>query len=297
MAKATKKVEERFKNELKKYQNILKTATARDINESDTVIIVSDIFSDVLGYDKYAEITTEYAIRGTYCDLAVKIDNTVHFLIEVKAIGISLKDMHIRQAIGYAANEGIDWVILTNGVIWQIYKLTFQKPIEHELVLELDLLNLNPRDQRTVEMLFLLSKEGISKSAIDDFRQRQKAVNRFSIAALLRNDVVLNVVRRELRKLYKGIKVDKEEIEEIIINEVIKRDIIEDERMTKEHKKIQKIATKKQNKTSCNEKPQQTTEPGLQTPVMSPDSNQNPSVTDPVNEPRKIIVNDNDSDM
>ena len=55
-------------------------------------------------------------IRGTFCDLAVKLDGSLSFLVAVKAIGLELKDHHIKQAVDYAANQGCDWVMLTNGV-------------------------------------------------------------------------------------------------------------------------------------------------------------------------------------
>jgi predicted type IV restriction endonuclease len=60
-------------------------------------------------------------------------------LIEVKAIGLELRDSHVKQAVDYAANQGTDWVALTNGAIWRVYKVAFTKPIKHELVVELDL--------------------------------------------------------------------------------------------------------------------------------------------------------------
>lgn len=39
-------------------------------------------------------------------------------LIEVKAVGIDLRDGHAKQAVDYAANQGVEWVALTNGVIF-----------------------------------------------------------------------------------------------------------------------------------------------------------------------------------
>ena len=58
--------------------------------------IIVDILAEIFGYDKYSEITSEHAIRGTYCDLATKIDGVLQFLIEVKAIGIDLKEQHVK---------------------------------------------------------------------------------------------------------------------------------------------------------------------------------------------------------
>jgi len=74
MAAIPAKVVSRLTTQLKRFQSVLAAAKARDINESDTALIVTDILAELFGYDKYAEITSEHAIRGTFCDLAVKID-------------------------------------------------------------------------------------------------------------------------------------------------------------------------------------------------------------------------------
>jgi hypothetical protein len=76
MTTMTNRVAERLTAGLKKFQPILTTSKARDDGEADTVMIVTDMLADLFGYDKYAEVTAEYAIRGTYCDLATKLDGT-----------------------------------------------------------------------------------------------------------------------------------------------------------------------------------------------------------------------------
>jgi hypothetical protein len=48
---------------------------------------------------------------------------------------------------------------LTNGVVWQVYRVTFTKPIDHELILEIDVLALDNRADGDLEKLFLLTKE------------------------------------------------------------------------------------------------------------------------------------------
>jgi hypothetical protein len=103
-----KRVIERIASTLKQYQSILELQRSRDVSEADTDTVVKDLLSDVFGYDKYAELTSEHSIRGTFCDLAVKIDGKLSFLIEVKAIGVDLKDSHVKQAIDYAANQGVN---------------------------------------------------------------------------------------------------------------------------------------------------------------------------------------------
>jgi hypothetical protein len=86
MATIPNKVKDRLTAGIKRFQHILSTAKSRDVNESDTVIIVTDILSEVLGFDKYSEITSEYVIRNTFVDLAIKLDGTLQMLLEVKAI-------------------------------------------------------------------------------------------------------------------------------------------------------------------------------------------------------------------
>src|SRR4051812_38660891 len=169
MAKLPKKAAERIANGLKRFQPILAAAKTRDVNESDTVVIVTDLLQDVFGYDKYTEITSEHSIRGTFCDLAIKLDGGLQFLLEVKAIGIELKDQFIKQAVDYAANQGADWVVLTSGLKWRVYKVAFTKPIEHELVVELNLADMNHRNEEHLELLWMISKEGWQKSGLGEY--------------------------------------------------------------------------------------------------------------------------------
>src|SRR4051812_19719313 len=101
MATIPSKVADRITTCLKRFQPILSSAKARDVNESDTVIIVTDMLSEIFGYDKYVEITSEHAVRGTFCDLSISLDGKSQFLVEVKAIGLELKDSHVKQAVDY----------------------------------------------------------------------------------------------------------------------------------------------------------------------------------------------------
>ena len=229
MAKIPKKVIDRFIKSTGKFQKVLEIAKDRDVNESDTVAIIGDIFAEVFGYDKYLEITSEFAVRSTYCDLALKVADKVQFLIEAKAIGIDLKETHMKQAVDYGANHGVQWVVLTNGIEWQIYRIRFEQPINYDLVCSYDFLLLNPRDEKDQESLFILAKEALAKNAREDFYEKVQSVNRFVIGALILNDVLLNTIRRELRKLSEGIRIDTSDVEQIIRNEVLKRDLVEGE--------------------------------------------------------------------
>src|ERR1035437_9826195 len=171
MANIPQKVADRLVAGIKKFQPILTAAQSREANEADTVKIITDMLSEIFGYDKYTEVTSEKAVHGTFCDLAIKINDVRQSLIEAKAIYQELKEGFVKQAVDYAANDddGIDWVALTNGIIWRVYKVIYSKPVYHELVVEINFLKLDHHNPDDLQMLFLYSKESWAKSALNDF--------------------------------------------------------------------------------------------------------------------------------
>ncbi|HUR79187.1 MAG TPA: type I restriction enzyme HsdR N-terminal domain-containing protein [Thermoanaerobaculia bacterium] len=237
------RVAERLSTGLKRFAPILSAAKARDVNESDTSMIVTDMLADIFGYDKYSEVTRELAIRGTYCDLATRIDGKFQMLIEVKAIGLELKESHAKQAVDYASNLGVEWVALTNGNLWKVFRVIFAKPIDTELVLDIDLLALNPRNASDLESLYLLTRESMLKSGLYAYHDHLQATNKFYLAAVVLSDTVLDTVRRELRRV-SDAKVELDELREALKQEVIKREVIEGDKADGARKKVAKAAGK-----------------------------------------------------
>jgi hypothetical protein len=244
MAKIPKKVTERLVTGIKRFQPILAAAKARDVGETDTVTIVKDMLADIFGYDKYSELTSEFAIRGTYCDLAIKLDAKLSTLIEVKAIGIDLKEAHVKQAVDYAANQGVDWVLLTNGIRWCVYNVLFTRPIQQELVVDIDFSRLNHKSESDLETIYLWCKEGWQRSALGDFHTQKQALSRFFLGAMVISDPVLEVVRRELRRVSPDVRIDIEQIRIVLVNEVLKREVMEGDKADEARKKISRTVNK-----------------------------------------------------
>lgn len=244
MASIPKRVEDRLVAGLKKFQPVLAQAKSKDVNESDTVVILNDLLGEVFGYAKYFEITSEFAIRGTYCDLAIKLDGKLTVLLEAKAIGHELRDNHIKQAVDYAANQGVDWVVLTNAAHWRIYKVIFGKPIEHEVVCEFDFLTLDPKDETHLQFLFLLTKEGWAKSAVSEFNEQKQALSSFFVAATIMSDPVITSIRRELKRVSPDVRIEAEQIRSVLAQEVIKRDVMDGDKFVAAQKALSKAAGK-----------------------------------------------------
>lgn len=235
-----KKVTDRISASLKRFQTVLAEAKNRDISESDTVVILADMLAELLGYKKYIEITTEFAIRGTYVDLAVKVGADVRFLIEAKAINVDLKDNHVKQAIDYGANHGIEWVVLTNGAVWQVYKIHFKQPIDKSLIFEVDLLNTSAKNTQLLECFGTLSREGFTQSSMTAFFQQQQATSKFSLAALLTTEGVLGALKKELKKISPSLKVDDAFLKSTLQNDVLKRELVDSEEATAAAEMIKK---------------------------------------------------------
>lgn len=244
MIRIPRRVLDRMRVKIKKYQKIASILRERDISEADTVTLVKDMLADIFGYDKYLELTGEYQVRGTYCDLAVKIEEKLTYLVEVKAAGVKLAGNHIRQAVGYAAKAGIEWVVLTNGLEWKLYRIKFAQPIEHEEVASFTLAEIDLRKEDDQRKIFLLSREAIKDGAMDTYHKQAKILNCYTMAQVVQLDPVVKIVRREFRRLFPEVKVDKEEVARMLVDQIIKRDIIESRKAKEASSKVRRAVNK-----------------------------------------------------
>jgi hypothetical protein len=260
-----KRAADRIKTGIRSFTKILEDARNADRSEQDTVTIVTDMLAMIFGYDKYTELTGEYAIRGTFCDLAVKIDGRVKYLIEIKAVGKSLKEAHVRQATDYAGKEGIDWVVLTNGIEWQAYRMKFEQPLSYEQVF---IMNVLEGGSDLTEMIYMLSREGITKQALDEYREQRQTMNRHVVSAIVLSDPVLTTIRRELRRMSPGMRIDLADVKELLTSEILKRDIVEGEDLKDARRKVRRAGGRKRARrrgraeTSSTRAPTARTEPG-----------------------------------
>lgn len=260
MIKLPKKVLDRFAANLKKYQAIASSLKERDVSEADTVTLVKDILAYLFGYDKFLELTSEQQIKGTYCDLAVKIDAKIKYLIEVKAAGINLNDSHLKQAVNYGAYQGIEWIVLTNSIEWRLYRIKFGQPIDFEEVSSFNLLNSSAKNEDDQNKMFLLCREGITNDAMGLYHQHTQLFNKFTVAQVVVSDPVVGCIRRELKRLFPELKVDVDQITDILANEVLKREVIDGDKCKETQQKMKKAAAKlaKQTEKKAMQEPKDT---------------------------------------
>lgn len=150
-------------------------------------------------------------VRGEFADYGIRIDKQLVAFIEVKRITTKLSDKHLRQVEMYAVNEGVEWMILTNGAVWQVYHLdTATKPAGIGLVTSVDLLSDDPPAAK-VHGLFPLTVEAMRHGVIDGIWRAKRATSPGSLAKVLASPTVVTAVRRELRR-QTGFNVDEKDL-------------------------------------------------------------------------------------
>jgi hypothetical protein len=190
---------DRVRTAVRRFTKPLSDLVGRDANEGDTRLLVTDFLCDGLGYDKYEDLTTEYQVKGEFADYGVRIEKQLVAFIEVKRCATKLNAKHLRQVEMYAVNEGVEWMVLTNGQVWQVYHLTAGLPVVIDLALEVDLLG-DGGPSHKADAMFPLSKEAFKRRLIDELWRAKAATSPKSLASVLLSDAVLESARKELRR-------------------------------------------------------------------------------------------------
>ena len=216
---------ERVKSGIRRFSKPLQDLVARDANEGDTRLLVTDFLEHALGYDKYEELTTEYGVKGEFADYGIRIDKDLVAFVEVKRVATKLAAKHLRQIEMYSVNEGVEWMILTNGVEWRTYHLTGGLPVVIDLALEVNLLGEGTGTQKA-NQLFYLSRDSLKRRQIDELWKAKRAQSPKSLASVIVSDAVTEAIRKELRRST-GQNIDREQIAQLLKETVVRPECFE----------------------------------------------------------------------
>lgn len=221
--------------DLKKYMPIFQQAHDEAINEAETSMRISKFFEDVLGYDVFKEISREHVVKERNVDYAIKLNGKIKYFIEVKPAGIALKEKHIEQAESYAANSGVPWVLLTNGIYWQLYHLTFDEGIQSDIIWTVDLISDDIKEASL--KLGMLHRKSVLKGEIEDYFEKIKTLSPKSVMHAIFHESTLRVIRACLKKSH-GIRVDEQELADNIKKMISKEtwELIGDVKITRKRK-------------------------------------------------------------
>lgn len=150
-----------------------------DLKEYPTRTIFIDPMLKALGWDVRdpEEVELEYpTIDGKFVDYAPKINRKPVLFIEAKPLKDPLTDVKsITQIVGYAANSGVEWCILTNGVTYRVYRSTEKAAAPDKLLFEV---SIDPKDNEGVsveqiaEQLARFSQDAMAKGLLDEIGEQ-----------------------------------------------------------------------------------------------------------------------------
>jgi hypothetical protein len=210
------------KDRLKDYKRKYLRKEFSVLDESATRIMTNNFLTEILGYEELEEIKTEYRIRSEYADYVIQLKRKKHFVIEVKSIELDLNDKHLRQSLSYAANEGIDWILLLNGRQIQLYRVNFGKPVTTTLIYKLDLMD-NDDFKKAPNLLWYLSKKAVERGELETFWKKTNALNPANLAKLLYSEEIVKRLRNDLKEqtgIYFQIEDVADSLREIIAEKV-----------------------------------------------------------------------------
>lgn len=234
MYKVPAKFKKSISQELKRYLPLIKSLHARgkQSSEDDARIILNDVLSDVLGYDKYNELRTELREKNNRYDYVVKLldgpnkkkKDKFDFVIEAKAAHINLKQDYVDQTLSYCLTQGMDYFVLTNAIKWQLYAVKHSKKSpDAQLIHEVDFSTSNSIES-LAEEFYLFSKAAYLNCDWKSVWAHSKATKVEDVVAVLLSDKIVKSVTKELSKI-SGIKVNPEAVKEIIENQIVKSEV------------------------------------------------------------------------
>ena len=140
----------------------LTAAERRAYNETATRNDFIDPLFEALGWDMHdnAEVAREVTVgQRKRVDYAFKVRGVSRFLLEAKSLGDRLEGHHVEQAINYAWNAGVDWVVLCHFSELKLFYASSQRAVRMRPLLELSA----DKFEEDFEKLWLLGKVATEK--------------------------------------------------------------------------------------------------------------------------------------
>lgn len=242
MAVYQDRAKERIKKGFAKAKRIAQKAKDEKYSEADTRKLVIDTLTNMLGWDRFEDVTAEQMKAGGIADYVVSRNGEDLFVVEIKKAGMRLNQSHVDQAKQYAVEQGMEWAIVTNGDKWQIYRIVFvgrqPKTPEAIHVYSVSLLDDEIKPADKAELFYYLSEEAFRKSELEQFYDKRIALSGENLATHILSNDVLDKIRIQLKKT-SNQKLSNTEIAEAIVSRVFDRELVCEDHF-KLIKKIQK---------------------------------------------------------
>ncbi|NLG89926.1 MAG: hypothetical protein GX494_12100 [Clostridiaceae bacterium] len=147
----------------------------KGLKEYPTRTILIDPLLQALGWDVRDPdiVELEYpTIDGKSVDYALKINRKPVLLVEAKQLTDHLDDIKaVTQVVGYAANDGVKWCVLTNGARYKVYSTSEQAAAPEKLLFEVSIESRDSQGltvRQIADQLSRLSRESLARGVLDE---------------------------------------------------------------------------------------------------------------------------------
>lgn len=163
-----------------------------------------DVLKTALGYSE-EDIEIQVPTLGKYADIVLKKDGKVFLVIECKNIRDRLNKNVRYQAANYATSFAAEWVVVTNGKIWKLYRLKTQPGQEPHFieVFDVALLDEDGVSESDAENLYLLTARAVFGGELEKRSHEVACMSNKRIRQALESDRVVKALRLELTQGYK----------------------------------------------------------------------------------------------
>lgn len=163
-----------------------------------------DVLRQVLDYPN-EDIDTEYSALGQKIDIVLKNDGKVFMVIECKQMKSKLGTNVVNQGVNYATSKSADWVVVTNGHVWRLYRVIPVKGTDPLAVrvFDISLLDADGVSEADVENFYMLTKRAIFKGETEKMYHEVECLSHQSMVSAITSQTVVKSLRRALLQSYK----------------------------------------------------------------------------------------------
>lgn len=204
-----------------------------DLKEYPTRTIFIDPLLRDLGWDVSDpdEVELEYqTVDAKFVDYALKINRKPALFVEAKSLNDPLDVKSITQIVGYAANAGVEWCILTNGATYKVYNSTQKAEAPDKLLFEI---SIDPKEtegmsiQQVAQQFSRFSRDAMARGVLDEIGEQvfttgkiRKALDKLfaeppnTLVKLIRSTMGDDTIKPpQVKKALKGLWAQTSEIE------------------------------------------------------------------------------------
>jgi hypothetical protein len=139
-------------------------------NEANTKALLIEPTLSALGWDttNLDHVLRDWPVGNTSVDYALRIGEGNAMFVEARGVGETVDDeLFASKSIASAGEAGVLWCVVTNGLIYRVYRTDEPVPTDQKLSFELDLTKAAVGSPADTANLPLLTRESLSDGSLE----------------------------------------------------------------------------------------------------------------------------------